>query len=86
MEDIKELINIINKRKLSQIEVFDKSLISRKDTLFSKLYNNIANENIRTDLQAMVLLYGNEKDNSKYRKLSTTTLQPTLQKKNMQTA
>ena len=60
MEDIKELINIINKRKLSQIEVFDKSLISRKDTLFSKLYNNIANENIRTDLQAMVLLYGNE--------------------------
>ena len=56
MEDIKELINIINKRKLSQIEVFDKSLISRKDTLFSKLYNNIANENIRTDLQAMVLL------------------------------
>ncbi|HUM52225.1 MAG TPA: hypothetical protein PK431_10435 [Chitinophagales bacterium] len=71
MEDIKELINIINKRKLSQIEVFDKSLISRKDTLFSKLYNNIANENIRTDLQAMVLLYGNEKDNSKYRKLKS---------------
>lgn len=71
MEDIKELINIINKRKLSQIEVFDKSLISRKDTLFSKLYNNIANETIRTDIQAMVLLYGNEKDNSKYRKLKS---------------
>lgn len=71
MEDLKELINIINKRKLSQIEIFDKSLISRKDTLFSKLYNNIADETIRTDQQAMLILYGNEKDNSKYRKLKS---------------
>ncbi|MFN8282043.1 MAG: hypothetical protein U0U67_02460 [Chitinophagales bacterium] len=71
MEDIKELINIINKRKLSQIEVFDKSLISRKDTLFSKLYNSVADETVRTDKQAMILLYGNDKDNSKYRKLKS---------------
>ena len=42
MENLKELVNIINKRKLSQLEVFDKSLISRKDTLFAKFYNGIA--------------------------------------------
>ena len=30
MEQLKELVNIVNKRKISQLEIFDKSLISRK--------------------------------------------------------
>ena len=71
MENITELVQIINKRKLSQIEVFDKSLISRKDTLFSKFYNGIADGIIKTDEDALAYLYGNEKDAIKYRKLKS---------------
>ena len=71
MEHIKELVNIISKRKLSQIEAFDKSLISRKDTLFSKLYNGIANGLITTDDEAILELYGNKKDAVSYRKLKS---------------
>ena len=71
MEDIKELINIINKRKLSQIEILDKSLISRKDTLFSKFYHSVANDKIQTDREAIQFLYGTELNNSNYRKLKS---------------
>lgn len=71
MEHIKELVNIINKRKLSQIEAFDKSLISRKDTLFSKLYDGIANGIITTDEEAIFELYGSKKDAVSYRKLKS---------------
>lgn len=71
MEQLKELINIVNKRKLSQIEVFDKSLISRKDTLFAKLYDGIADGNIKSDEEAILYIYGNEKDAANYRKLKS---------------
>ncbi len=57
MDDIKELIEIISKRKLSQIDIFDKSLISQKDTLFSKLYDGVASGEIQTDEDAVKYLY-----------------------------
>jgi hypothetical protein len=71
MENLKELVSIINKRKLSQIEVFDKSLISRKDTLFAKFYDAIAEGKIQTDEEAIAYLYGNEKEGTNYRKLKS---------------
>jgi hypothetical protein len=71
MEQLKELINIVNKRKLSQLEIFDKSFISRKDTLFSKLYEGIADGHIHSDEDAIQYLYGSTKDNANYRKLKS---------------
>lgn len=71
MEHIKELVNIINKRKLSQIDAFDKSLLSKKDTLFSKLYNGIAEGKISSDEEAVHYLYGNKEDSINYRKLKS---------------
>ena len=71
MENLKELVNIINKRKLSQIEVFDKSLISRKDTLFAKFYNGIADGEIKTDEEALLYIYNSEKEATNYRKLKS---------------
>ncbi len=71
MDTLKELINIINKRKLSQIEVFDKSLISRKDTLFSKYYYAIVDGKINTDKEAMSYLYDEKDSDVKYRKLKS---------------
>jgi hypothetical protein len=71
MENLKELVNIINKRKLSQIEVFDKSLISRKDTLFAKFYDAIAEGRIKSDEDAVEYLYGSYKESINYRKLKS---------------
>lgn len=71
MEQLIELVQLISKRKLSQIEVFDKSLISRKDTLFAKLYNGIADGDILTDFEAMQILYGKKNDTTNYRKLKS---------------
>jgi len=71
MDNLKELVNIINKRKLSQLEVFDKSLISRKDTLFAKFYDGIANGTITSDEEAIHYLYGSDKDAISYRKLKS---------------
>ncbi len=71
MENLTELVNIINKRKLSQIEIFDKSLISRKDTLFAKFYNGIADGEIKTDEEALMHIYGSDKEATNYRKLKS---------------
>ncbi|MFN8259406.1 MAG: hypothetical protein U0X41_00555 [Chitinophagales bacterium] len=71
MENITELVSIINKRKLSQIEILDKSLISRKDTLFAKFYNGIAEGHIKTDRDAVLYIYGSNKDATNYRKLKS---------------
>ncbi|HQV77533.1 MAG TPA: hypothetical protein PLJ42_09415 [Chitinophagales bacterium] len=75
MEQLKELVNIVNKRKISQLEIFDKSLISRKDTLFSKLYDGIANGQIDSDEEAILYLYNTntieKNENANYRKLKS---------------
>lgn len=75
MEQLKELVNIVNKRKLSQVEILDKSLISRKDTLFSKLYNGIADGIVQTDDDAIDYLYNQteqaQKERVNYRKLKS---------------
>ncbi len=71
MENLKELVQIINKRKLSQIEVFDKSLISRKDTLFARFYNGIASGAINTDEEALEYLYQSSNEAATYRKLKS---------------
>ncbi|MEZ5054538.1 MAG: hypothetical protein R2807_07215, partial [Chitinophagales bacterium] len=75
MEQLKELVSIVNKRKLSQVEILDKSLISRKDTLFSKLYNGIADGIVQTDDDAIDYLYNQteqaQKERVNYRKLKS---------------
>ncbi len=71
MENLKELVSIINKRKISQIELLDKSLISRKDTLFAKFYDGIADGNIKSDEEAIAYLYGGKDESTNYRKLKS---------------
>lgn len=71
MEHLVELVQIINKRKLSQIDVFDKSLISRKDTLFAKFYNGIAEGKIYSDKEAVKYIYGTAAESTNYRKLKS---------------
>jgi hypothetical protein len=71
MEHLVELVQIINKRKLSQIDVFDQSLISSKDTLFAKFYNGIAEGKIYSDKEAVKYIYGTAAESTNYRKLKS---------------
>lgn len=58
METIKEVIKIINKRKLQNVEILDKSTLSHKDSLYSKFYFAMVDDLIQTEDDAINLLYG----------------------------
>ncbi|MCB9075376.1 MAG: hypothetical protein R2760_05160 [Chitinophagales bacterium] len=69
MNNLKDLIFIINKRKLSQIDIFDKTLISCKDSLFSKFYQGLADGKFNSDDEAAHFLYGTDKADQRFRQL-----------------
>lgn len=71
MQELRDLIFIVNKRKLSQIELFDKTLISGKDTLFTKLYNGIADGTYASDDEAAGDIYEADMQDVRYRKLKS---------------
>lgn len=69
MNNLKDIIFIINKRKLSQIDIFDKTLISCKDSLFSKFYQGLADGKFNSDDEATHYLYGTDKTDQRFRQL-----------------
>ena len=70
MEFILQIISIVNKKRISKIDIFDSSMLSSKDSLFTKLYLALSDGKIETDEDAAKLLYKEEPD-SKYRKLKS---------------
>lgn len=71
MDDLIDLVEILNKKRLSKIEIFDKSYLSNKDSLFSKLYEGISSGKIKCDKDASSFLYGTEKITVKFRQLKS---------------
>lgn len=71
MDDLIDLVNILNKKRLSKIEIFDKSFLSNKNSLFSKLHDGIASGKIKNDEEASLYLYGTDKPTVKYRQLKS---------------
>jgi hypothetical protein len=69
MQELKDLIFIVNKRRLSKIENLDKTLISSKDTLFSKFYQGLAEGKYEDDDDAAKDLYNSTKSDYRYRQL-----------------
>jgi hypothetical protein len=57
MDFLKNIISIINKRRLQNIELLDKNLIAAPESVLSKLYEGISNGNIKTDTDAVLHLY-----------------------------
>lgn len=58
MESIKEIVKILNKKRLDKIELIDENLISNSDSLLTKYYLGIKNEEISNDEEAVLYLYG----------------------------
>ncbi len=63
MDFIIDLVNIINRRKLQNIEILDKSLLSGKGSLFSNFYTGIEQNKINNERDAILFLYGDINDN-----------------------
>ena len=72
MDALKELVKIVNRKRLSKIDVFDKTLISQgKSNLYLKLYEGLENGSIKDDLSAANYLYDNNEKDAKFRKLKS---------------
>lgn len=59
-----DLLKVISKKKLQNIEILDKTLLSNKDSLYSKFYHGIIEEIIKDDNDAVIFLYGDDSDSS----------------------
>lgn len=82
MDTLKELVKIVNRKRLSKIDVLDKTFLSNNNSnLYYKLYEGIESGKILDDVSAAKYLYGNEIKDAKYRKLKSrfrNKLQKTL--------
>ena len=82
MDTLKELIKIVNRKRLSKIDVFDKTFLSDNNTnLYFKLYEGLESGKITDDASAALYLYGKDDKDAKFRKLKSrfrTKLQKTL--------
>lgn len=71
MEDLIDLISILTRKRLSKIEILDKSYLSANDSLFAKLYNAIENGQVKSDNDAEMFLYGSATNSVKFRQLKS---------------
>lgn len=82
MDTLKELVTIVNRKRLSKIDVFDKVLLSQSaSNLYYKLYEGLESGKITDDASAASYIYGSDDKDAKYRKLKSrfkNKLQKTL--------
>ena len=72
METLKQLVKIVNRKRLSKIDVFDKTFLNQNSTnLYYKLYVGIESDNINNDADAAKYLYGTDEKDAKFRKLKS---------------
>ena len=72
METLIELTKIVNRKRLSKIDVFDKTFLNKDNTnLYYQLYSGIENGNIKNDDDAGKLLYGTDKSDTRFKMLKS---------------
>lgn len=72
MDTLKELVKIVNRRRLSKIDVFDKTFLNQHSTnLYYQLYEGIESGKITDDSSAASYLYETEEKDARYRKLKS---------------
>lgn len=72
MDTLSELINIVNRKRLSKIDVLDKTFLNSKSpNLYYKLYHAIESKAVKTDDDAGKFLYGTGKEDPRYRMLKS---------------
>ncbi|MFN8238075.1 MAG: hypothetical protein U0T77_07885 [Chitinophagales bacterium] len=72
MDALKELVKVLNRKRLSKIDVFDKTLLHQNNNnLYYSLYEGLESGKIVDDVSAAEYLYGSNEKNAKYRKLKS---------------
>ena len=72
METLKELVKVLNRKRLSKIDVFDKTFLNQNNTnLYYKLYEGLESGKITDDSSAAKYLYGSHDKDAKFRKLKS---------------
>ena len=72
METLMELTKIVNRKRLSKIDVLDKTFLHAGSTnLYYRLYSGIESGSIKSDDDAGKLLYGTDKSDTRYRMLKS---------------
>lgn len=82
MDTLKELVKIVNRKRLSKIDVFDRTFLNQNNSnLYYKLYEGLESGKIVDDVSAAKYLYDSEEKDARFRKLKSrfkTKLQKTL--------
>ncbi len=71
MKNLIEISKIVTKKRISKIEIFDKSLLNRKDSKFNEFYEGLVNDKFTTDEEAAAALYETSPLDDKYRQLKS---------------
>ncbi len=71
MEKLLELAQIVNRRKVGKIEIFDRNALTDTTSKFNRLYQAITGDEVMSDGDAAKLIYGNEEEDAKYRQLKS---------------
>lgn len=72
MNALKELVKIVNRKRLSKIDVFDKTFLNQNNSnLYYKLYEGLESGKIVDDISAAKYLYDSEEKDARFRKLKS---------------
>jgi len=72
MDALIELIKVLNRKRLSKIDVFDKTFLNQNNSnLYYKLYEGLESGKITDDASAAKYLYGSDEKDAKFRKLKS---------------
>ncbi|MBP9881390.1 MAG: hypothetical protein KBF44_14850, partial [Chitinophagales bacterium] len=71
MKNLIEISKVVTKKRISKIEIFDKSLLNRKESKFNEFYEGLVNDKFNTDEEAAAILYNTSPLDDKYRQLKS---------------
>jgi hypothetical protein len=72
MDTLKELVKIVNRKRLSKIDVFDKTFLNQDNAnLYYKLYEGLESGIIKDDESAAQYIYDSHDKDAKFRKLKS---------------
>ncbi|HRF75516.1 MAG TPA: hypothetical protein PLJ00_15590 [Chitinophagales bacterium] len=71
MKNLIEISKVVTKKRISKIEIFDKSLLNRKESKFNEFYEGLVNDKFNTDEEAAAVLYNTSPLDDKYRQLKS---------------
>ena len=71
MKNLIEISKIVTKKRISKIEIFDKSLLNKKESKFNEFYEGLVNNQFSSDDDAAQFLYETTPLDDKYRQLKS---------------